>query len=217
MRQPTAKLLRQNLLQPQSGQPADTFFQGHRPSPLPGITPGIMFIAGALFSFSLATGLQDLYMPHFQNSGEKHVHSSMIEHLELPIITTVFATMLSITSFVLAKQATLPGQKKELHKRNLIAAGLGILPGALVGIMADLYNHRSHYDSTRAAIFCGVSALTVLGFFAACVTNCTQPLPENHALPPRIGLGATGMPLPRIDEVDEENLEQGTHPSSKYN
>ncbi|MDF1761406.1 MAG: hypothetical protein P1U40_12810 [Coxiellaceae bacterium] len=211
MKQPTGEQLHERLLNlPSRATGTPQIFYNFNRELIPSSSPGIMFVAGMLFSFSLATGLQDFYMPHFQNNSEPHAHSGVIAHLELPIIAAVFATTLSVTGYMLANQASAPAHKKELHKRNLMATGLGILPGALVGIMADLYSHRSHYDANPAAAFCAVGALTVLGFFAACIANCARPMPHSFSLTPRIGTRATGMRLPTIDEHPDKDLEDGT-------
>ncbi|MDF1797033.1 MAG: hypothetical protein P1U63_10905 [Coxiellaceae bacterium] len=208
MMKPLDEQLQQQLLRPQPGQAPNTFYQGHRDSLLTSLSPGFLFVATTLFSYSLTTGLQDFYMPTFQNSGEKPVRSSLLEHLELPVIAAVLGVMLSATGYMLAKQAPLPHHKKQLHQRNAIAAGLGVIPGILVGLFENLSSHRSHYNADAAAAFTGIGVLSIFGFCAGCLCNCMRDLNDRPPLPTKVGTPETAMYIPELDDAEKGGVQQ---------
>ncbi len=142
--------------------------------------PGWMFMASITLVAGVAVLLQDYYMPHFQihrDGSNPTPDRSLTDHLQVPVIMAMFSAGFAITGVLLAKSAPEPKQRRELHLRNAIAAGIGIIPGGLVGVLINLYNNKDAYNTNKAAGFSGGAAIMCLVFFAGCMANCSRDLP----------------------------------------
>lgn len=148
------------------------------------VAPSIAFIGSMLLTFGLVTGFRHtLLKPLASNSntgsmGQRDALTAVCFSLLAAVAYTAAYRGTHSTSSTPAIQQI---DRRELRQRSLQNAGLGLIPGALTGVFAQLWLHPDQYDYLDAAAFCGVGAIALICFCACCLGNCLGDLPSEQA------------------------------------